>query len=185
MPSWVLLGLALAYGLTLARTARSTDAVGRADPLSPQGRAVERAMAEGRLSEALALAQELRRAFPRDPFVLYLLATIHGSLGQHDAEAATWDAYLEMSDAPGEACPAVGLAYERVGDLARALERFRRCASFEPDEPDRMADLADAYHRRGDLEAARDAYRRAAALDPRNPHVVAMAATVDVSRTAR
>lgn len=167
----LLFALATAYALTLARTARPPDAEGRADLLSPQGRAIERALAEGRHVEALALTQELKRLFPRDPFMAFLLATVYHALDQPVDEAAAWEEYVRTSDAPAEACPAIGLVYERVGTRDRALEHFRRCVALEPAAPDRIADLADAYARAGLGESAREAYQRAAMLDPRNPHV--------------
>lgn len=171
----LLLALFGAYGLTFVRGSAPGDRSMRADPLAPQVRAIERALTSGRYSDALALARDARRAFPRDPFILLLLAQIHHGLGQPDDEASAWDEYMAASETPAEACPAVSDAYERLGDTGRALERLRRCAVLEPDDPGRLVDLAESYERAGRADDALEAYRRAHALDPADPDAAAKA----------
>jgi len=140
----------------------------RADMLAPRGRSVELALAEGRFEDARVLAEELRRTFPEDPFPWYLLATIHRASAHLEAESAAWDEYMRRSETPVEACPDVGLAYEQRGESDQALDRFRRCADLEPNEPDRLTDLAGALERVGQIGEARDTYQRAVALEPRD-----------------
>lgn len=182
----VLVALAAAYGLTFARTAQPEDGSKRADPLSPQGRAIERALAEGRPDEALSLAQDVRRAFPGDPFLSYLLATIYKALDQPAHEAEAWEEYIRTSTTPADACPFVAQAYDRLGERERALERFRLCVALQPDDPDRRVDLAEAYERAGKTDLANAAYREAAPLDLNNPLLASKAkAAGDQARLGR
>lgn len=141
----------------------------RADPLSPPLRSIELALRDERPAEALQLAVAASQQYPRDPFLKYLEATALQQLARWEDEARAWEAYVAVSDTPGAACPAVAVAHERRGDESLALEWWRRCAAFEPDEPERLVDLADALARRGLRRDARERYAQARALDPANP----------------
>lgn len=164
----VLAVVATLYAAVLwpASPAGSAD---RIDPLSPPLRSIELALRDARPAEALQLAAAAARQHPRDPFLKYLEATALQHLSRWEDEAKAWDAYVALSDTPVAACPAVAVAHERRGDDGRALEWWRRCAAFEPDEPERLVDLAGALARRGATREARERYDQARALDPGNP----------------
>ena len=131
----VLIGLSAVYVLGFWRLRSGAEAMGRADPLSPQGRAIELAIRDGRLSDALAQTQVLGRSYPRDPFVKYLEATIVYRLERWTDASRAWDAYIAVVDAPSAACPMVAVAHERAGDVAGAVERYRQCAAADPEDP--------------------------------------------------
>ncbi len=162
---------------------RPTSPVGsadRVDPLSPAVRSIERALRDARPAEALQLAAAAVQQHPRDPFLKYLEATALQQLARPEDEAGAWEAYIALSDTPGAACPAVAVAHEQRGEDGRALEWWRRCVTFEPDEPERLVDLADALARRGSTREARTRYEQAQVLDPGNPGLARAIAALGV-----
>lgn len=174
---WLRLGLLLAlaalYVSAYLGAGRAQQRRAGLDPMAPDARAVERALRDGRLDEALSLASALAAVHPDDAFPMYLLATAHHRLEQWASEAAGWERYIERSASPALACPYIAEAYERAGDAAQALARYRWCAEREPHDADRLADLAAALAARRLADEARETYDRAIALDPQNPLLVA------------
>jgi hypothetical protein len=125
----VLAGVAAAYAAVLW-PATPGETARRADPFSPEVRAIERALRTGDAMVALQLIAAVRQQFPDDPFLFYLDATGYRALGRWADEAAAWDRYLRLSDSPELACPAIVDAYARAGLRDRAEERDRTCAVF-------------------------------------------------------
>jgi len=104
---------------------------GRFDPFLPAARAAEYRIEEQRFAEALPLVLDLWRAYPRESEVALSLARVQHGLRDAAAEAAAWEAYVKLSSAPAEACPALQDAYARAGKLAEAREAAARCLQFE------------------------------------------------------
>lgn len=169
----LLLAIAALYVSVYAGAGRAHARRAGLDPMAPDARAVERALRDGRLDEALSLASALAAIHPDDGFPLYLLATAHHQLGQWAAEATVWGRYAERSASPELACPHIAEAYDRAGDDAQALVRYRWCAERDPHDADRLADLAAALAARRLFDEARQIYDRAIALDPENPLLAA------------
>jgi tetratricopeptide (TPR) repeat protein len=143
------------------------------DPFEPRPRLVEQMIVAKEYEKALPLAQGLRKSFPNEPQIISELATIFRGLNEPAAEAAAWEDYLRVSGAPAVACPALPEAYRRFGDLRQALRSYERCLALDPENADRLFDLANAYERSERPSEAIALYRRAAALDPFNPAVKA------------
>jgi tetratricopeptide (TPR) repeat protein len=158
--------LAALVGPRVGRTGGAT-----LDPVAPRARDVETTLEAGRFSDALPLALDLARAYPREPLVRYWLARIYRGLSRFDDEARAWEAFVEMSPAPQLACPSLAEAYDRLGQHERALLDLERCTRHEPESPARFIDLAEAAERAGRYDRALLAYRRAASLDPDDPWV--------------
>ncbi len=169
----VLLGLAALYAAAYLWSGRARQHAAGFDPMAPDVRAVELALRDGRLAAALPLAQSAAAAHPDDPFPMFLLASAHHRLEQWTAAAAAWERYLAQSTSVDAACPDIAIAYDRAGDAERALASYRTCAERDPENPDRVADLAAALSGRGAREEAHRLYERAIALDPGNPLLVA------------
>jgi Flp pilus assembly protein TadD len=150
----------------------------RADPLSPQVRAIELAIRDDKAAEALRLMQTAVRLHPHDPFLAYLEALVHRDGRRWAEEAAAWERYIAMADPPDAGCPAVALAHERAGAVNRALEWYRKCAAFEPVDPERLEALADALDTLGHTAEADATRTRAASIGPH-----ARAASHAVART--
>jgi tetratricopeptide (TPR) repeat protein len=139
------------------------------DALAPQSRSVEQAIGERRFADALPVALELQQAHADESLVAYWLATIFHGLDRPRDELAAWETYIRLSSAPVDACPDIAEAYERLGDRARAVEQYQRCAGYDPREPDRLVDLGEAWEREQKVEQALATYQSAALLDPHNP----------------
>jgi Flp pilus assembly protein TadD len=158
---------------------------GSFDPLSPRGRQVEQGIETGQFAEALPVALDLQRASPREPLLAYWLAEIYRGLDRAGDEAQAWESYVALAVAPEAACPALGEAYARLGEHTTSLRAYERCAAWEPENPERLIDLAAALERQGHANVAADAYRRAAALDPSNPRVGSRIQALDRAGHAR
>ena len=145
------------------------------DPLEARGRQVELAIETGRFSDGLPVALDLQRSHPDEPLVLYWLTEIYRGLGRPRDEVLAWQAYLRLSSAPEDACPWLAEAYAHAGDAEAALGQYRDCVSIDPDEPQRLLDLAAAQAARHQMSDALESYARAAALDPRDPAIPRLA----------
>lgn len=89
--SALLAGLAGLYAVVQLVAGRPPAGTTRLDPMAPALRAAELAMRDGRLDDALALAQTLRRTQPVDPFVSFLTATILEAQRRWPDAAVMWD----------------------------------------------------------------------------------------------
>ena len=145
---------------------------GRFDPWLPAARALEQRIEEARFADALPLAQELDRVYPREPQIAWWLARVHHGLHDPRREAAAWEAYVDTSAAPDDACPALADAYAQAGRAPDALHAYERCVQFAPEDPEARIDLGEAYARAGRQSDAQAAFDAAARLDPANPVAV-------------
>ena len=152
------------------------------DPLGSRPRIVEKLISARQFSQALPLAQELRRSFPNEAQVAFWVASIHHGLGDSQAEASALEDYARLSSTLAGSCPALPAAYARLGDGPRAVAVYERCLQQDPQDPDRLSDLAAAYEASGRTADALELYRRAISLDPYNPSLAHRIATLDGDR---
>ena len=145
---------------------------GEFDPFLPAARALEQRVGEGRFADALPLARELERTYPRDAQVAFWRARVHHGLNDSRSEAAAWERYIALSSAPEEACPALAEAYARAGRPAESLQAYERCAAFDDGDVGRLVDLGEAYARAHRTRDAIAQYERAASIDPGDPNLV-------------
>jgi tetratricopeptide (TPR) repeat protein len=166
--------LAAAYGASGASDRIAALAhPNRFDAFLPLARAVELRIGAGRFAEAQPLADTLAHTYPTAPLIAFWRAQIRRGLGDAAGEASAWEDYVRLSETPAEACPAIAEAYARGGRADRALDAYRRCAGFAPEDSDRLLDLGDAYQRAGRGAEAAAAFARALPLDPDNPWLAA------------
>lgn len=137
---------------------------------------MERAIEEGQFPSALPIASELLTAHADDATVLFWLA-IHRGMGRHADEAATLERVLRLTRHTDGVCPALPEAYARVGDAARALNAWERCASAGASDAERWFDLATAYAAAGRAADAGKAFATSRLLDPTNPRLPPVSAT--------
>jgi tetratricopeptide (TPR) repeat protein len=155
--------LALFGAVVLPRPAPVPAAIAEGDRLAAQSLD---AVGRGAWAEALAPTTALVERFPNQQVYAERLARVHHALGRPEAEAAAWEKFVAISPTPDDACPALGEAYQRMGDAARALDAFVRCRDFDPGSAELAFHLARAYERRGRWADARRAYEGALAVDP-------------------
>jgi tetratricopeptide (TPR) repeat protein len=142
------------------------------DPFLPAARALEQRIGEGRFADALPLAHELERSYPRDAQVAFWLARVHHGLNDSAREAIAWERFTTLSTAPEEACPALAEAYARAGKPAESLQAYERCAAFADPDVVRLVDLGEAYARAHRTRDAIAQYERAASIDPGDRNLV-------------
>jgi tetratricopeptide (TPR) repeat protein len=179
--------LALFYLSLFAAPPRSRDAPWLLTAEESQ-RELERSRAlirEGQPREALEITRRLHRAFPESHVHLHQIATLEEQLGDPLAAARAWEAYLDLSPTPLEACPAVGRAWQAAGRETDALDAYERCLAFDPENPDSHLYLALARERRGLLEGAEALFRQGVALAPDYPDLVVGLARVRLRRGDR
>ena len=163
--------LLVAYGGVFGR--RLVTSTGDAlDPVGPQAREIERALADKQYERAIPLAKELQTLHPDEPLVELWLAAAYEGLHRFEDEAKAWERFIEIGSAPEEACPWIAYAYTGGPDQVRLnLEAFERCARLDPRDPERLQGFAAALHEAGKLQEALAVYQRAAEMDPRNPAI--------------
>ena len=125
--------------------------------------------AQGRLEEALAIVEELRRIEPRNVIHVRSLGILQGRLGRWDAAQKTFRELCTV--APDWAVGYAGLAesYLRTGkELRQARTLAARAAEMEPSAWNYLI-LGAICQQQGDLDDARSALKKAIALDPNNP----------------
>jgi hypothetical protein len=123
--------LAAAYWAVIAGIPGSADQTVRLDPMTPQGRAVERAIMDGRFEDARPLAADLARQFPADPLAAYWQATIFHGLRRPSDEAAAWERFMTLSSEALAACPQIVVAYDQAGSPAQSRQARERCQKLE------------------------------------------------------
>jgi tetratricopeptide (TPR) repeat protein len=133
--------------------------------------ASEVAYSAGEYAEALEATERLTRKFPSQAMYFDRLARIQRELGRHREEARAWEGVFRSSPTPVDACPMLAVSYERIPDLAGALNAYERCAQAAPDDPDLLLFLGQAYGAAERGEAARQVLERALAIAPEYPDV--------------
>ncbi len=76
-------------------------------------------LADGRLDEACIYLEELLRQNPDKPDLLYNLGLCYVDLGQLDRGIAA-ERCLQIAPQHSNACIALGIAYQKKGDLAQS-----------------------------------------------------------------
>jgi Tfp pilus assembly protein PilF len=82
------------------------------------------------------------------------------------AAAATLDAALGRDTTRGDALFLLGIAWEQLGDTARATDVLQRALAVDPRRPEALRALAQAHLRAGRTSVADSLYRRALAAQP-------------------
>lgn len=168
--------LLLAYAAVFVRVPAWSRGSAPFDPLEPRGREVERAIEDGRFGAALPIAEDLLAAHPDDPTILFWLAEIQRGLAHPDDEAAALERVLRLTRRADAACPALPEAYTTLGDPARALDAWERCAAAGASDAERWFDLGTAYAAAGRAADADRAFTTSRTLDPTNPRLPASVA---------
>lgn len=129
----------------------------------------------GRYADALEPTSRLVERFPNQHVYRQRLAQIFEHLNRPADEAAAWEHVVEVSPTPIDACPAIGNAYRRAGDEAKALDAFERCLSFDPGNTDAMFFLGLTYYRAGRNNDTRRLVDKLLVRAPSNADVLLLA----------
>jgi len=128
-------------------------------------------IAAGKWADALTPMKALAGAYPANHIYAAHLAEIYQHLNQPINEAAAWETFVATSPNAYEACPRIGEAYRASGNLAKAIDAFERCLTFDPDNPDMQFYAARAAEWKDDWTTAAALYRKALAADAKNADV--------------
>jgi tetratricopeptide (TPR) repeat protein len=128
-------------------------------------------MAANKWADALAPVQALSRAYPGNHIYAERLATIYEHLNKPVEEAAAWERFVATSPTAYEACPRIGDAYRRAGQLDNAIDAFERCLTYEPDNRELQFYAAHAAEWKNDWATAQQLYAALAAASPANTDV--------------
>lgn len=88
--------------------------------------------------------------------------------GQGFDEARLWREFMDHSPTPQQVCPAIGRAYERSGEIDKAIAAYEKCSSIEPGNVDTLIALAHALQGKSQFSRAAGLYRLCLAKDPKN-----------------
>ena len=87
---------------------------------------------------------------------------------QFAEEARLWQEFMRKSPEPQQACPAIGKAYERIGDINASIRAYEKCAALEPDNPDILIPFAHALQGKSDFSRAAGLYHQCLVKNPKN-----------------
>lgn len=87
---------------------------------------------------------------------------------QFAEEARLWQEFMRTSPQPQQACPAIGKAYERIGDIGASIRAFGKCAALEPGNADILIPFAHALQAKSDFPRAAALYHQCLTKDPKN-----------------
>jgi predicted O-linked N-acetylglucosamine transferase (SPINDLY family) len=125
---------------------------------------------QGEFRSALALAETLCTANPRDPELWYMRGAIHGSLNEFaDAERCCREALKLAPDQPVLHCN-LGTALLHLGRNAEAADAFRAALQRQPALPQALTGLADSLLRLQQPDEAIPVYERSLAAAPGQPN---------------
>jgi len=108
----------------------------------------------------------LHQADPANPTYLNDLATTYGKLGRTSEEVRYWEMFFERAPLPIEACPQIGLAYQKLARTDEAVHAFERCLALDSANSDSLFYLAHAHERKGEFTRAADLYKRGLVIAP-------------------
>jgi len=137
---------------------------------------------EGKYPEALTPTLQLHAAFPEDHIYIGRLAEIYDRLGQYHEEAQLWEKFMEHAPLPIEACPQIGLAYEKQGLRQEAIGAFERCLALDPENRDSIFYLANSLERSNQLDRAAELYEHGISIAPNSPDLLLGLARINLRR---
>lgn len=87
---------------------------------------------------------------------------------QFGEEARLWQQFMTRAGLPAQACPAIGRAYERAGEIDLSIQAFEKCMSLQPGNADTAVAFAHVLQTKGDWQRTASLYHAILANDPKN-----------------
>ncbi|MGV8175448.1 MAG: tetratricopeptide repeat protein, partial [Methanothrix sp.] len=129
-------------------------------------------LAAGRLDEARIYLEELLRQDPDNPDLLYNLGLCYVDLAQLDRGIELLNRCLQIAPQHSHACVALGIAYQKKGDLAQARENFIHALDIDHKNPVALKNLGAILGREGDSLRALYFLRQSYQANPQDPQTV-------------
>jgi predicted O-linked N-acetylglucosamine transferase (SPINDLY family) len=121
---------------------------------------------DGNYRDARPLLERARAMDPRPAELHFGLGLCCLGFGDNLGAAHAFRNAIERNPEFPDAFNNLGVAYDRLGQLAEAREAFRQALRLHPDHADAHRNLGDVSSRLGDAAPAAAAFRRAAELRP-------------------
>jgi len=87
---------------------------------------------------------------------------------QFGDEAKLWQQIMDRSSTPQEACPAIGKAYERAGEIDSSIQAYEKCVSLEAGNTDTLVGFAHVLETKRDFKRAASLYHQILLKDGKN-----------------
>jgi tetratricopeptide (TPR) repeat protein len=142
----------------------TTAEVNKRDKLRNLVALSQAAIRDKRYEEAVLPLDELTRLQPKNDIYWWERASIAGAMNRPKDEIAALEQYTKVSGLPGDACPRLGMLYEEGGQMAEALDAFRRCAAFSPNNMEDAFFYGHALEKDGQVDKALETYAAALKL---------------------
>ena len=137
---------------------------------------------QDRLDQARKLNNEILQAAPNDTEGLLYQGQIQLREGHANDAVTTLQAALKNDPQNGVAHYHLGVAFDQLGNLARAQSEWQDAVRLRPDLPEAHRALAAAAGRKGDWSGLQQSATRLIALQPNNPDGYALRATGAMNR---
>lgn len=128
--------------------------------------------AEGKLEEALSLAQKLASVIPGNHIILNAAATCAFSLNKIELAKNFWLAAIESNVEYADGFYNLGILYSRSGDFVLAEENYKKTIEISPSHIGAHVNLGVLLHERGEIKEAESWYVKALAIAPSHADLV-------------
>lgn len=131
--------------------------------------------------KAFRILSDMIDLYPDNPDLYYQRAKFMLSFGVGDRSALIYDMAdiiadleraVQLNPDHAGAHHLLGVAYDREGDVERAMAEFEKALQLDPDDLEAMIYLARRYSEMGRMDEALDLYERALQIDPENLEVI-------------
>ncbi len=176
----------LMLGAIFEEAGEHTKAIGFYDKVPAQGAVYRRAQVRKafvlsgteRISEALALLEELKKKYPKSSDVYITMGDVYRKQSKFGKAVQVYTTALEVYGEPLKEHQwpvlfARGISYERDGEWERAEKDFKTALELYPDQPDVLNYLGYSWLMQGtNLEKAREMLEQAVAERPEDAHII-------------
>ena len=123
-------------------------------------------LTKGKVSEAIALCQQILKSNPYDPQIYPLLGKALIRQGRLSEAISTYLQALELQPGQVDFHSSLALLYSQQGNFAVAIEHYQQAISLKPNGPELHYNLAVIFHKLREWELATSYYQQAIALKP-------------------
>ena len=155
--------------------------VERPQDLQAKKKYIELLLQTKRYDEARSLSDEILKANPKDDDALVYRSQMQINSGDVSDAAQTLQAVVKEAPNNIKAHYALGVAFQKQGNLERAVSEWREALRLNPNFLDAQRSIADAAMQKGDMNALQDASNQMIRLQPGAPEGYALRALSNIN----